>query len=54
MRGESPCGQGPALGSVWHYQRGRAETCRLNHNGGWAHSAAIARQVQPAPRRLAT
>src|SRR5690348_9332680 len=28
--------------------------CYRNHDGGWAHSAAIARQVQPAARRLAT
>ena len=57
-RGGSLCGQRPTPESVWHGQRGHggdvARACRRNHDGGWAHSAAIARQVHPAPRRLAT
>ena len=53
-----PSGPGLAPESVWHCPQGQGRdaacACRRNHDGGWAHSAAIACQVHPAPRRLAT
>src|SRR5580704_8205764 len=57
-QGGSPAGPGCHPEGVLHYWHGQgadaACACRRNHDGGWAHSAAIARQVQPADLRSAT